>query len=93
VRAFCRQEQLAEPSFYSWRRTIAKRDAPRDVRLASPPASQPPKFIPAVIRDLPLPESSIALELHGGRVLRLPASTSIERLIQLVQALEGRSSR
>ena len=91
-RAFCRQEQLAEHSFYAWRRTIAERDA----RLASPPGSQPlksPMFVPAVVRDAPLLESAIALELHGGRVLRLPASTSIERLVQLVQSLEGGGSR
>jgi hypothetical protein len=92
-RAFCRQEQLAEHSFYAWRRTIAERDA----RLASPPGSQPlkspPMFVPAVVRDASLSESAISLELHGGRVLRLPASTSIERLVQLVQALEGGGSR
>jgi transposase-like protein len=91
-RAFCRQEQLAEHSFYAWRRTIAKRDA----RLASSPGSQPlksPLFVPAVVRDAPLSESAISLELHSGRVLRLPASTSIERLVQLVQALEGGGSR
>jgi hypothetical protein len=95
-RAFCRQEQLAEHSFYAWRRTIAKRDALRDALFASPPGSQPlksPMFVPAVVRDTPLSESAIALELHGGRVLRLPASTSIERLVQLVQALEGGGSR
>jgi hypothetical protein len=26
VRAFCRQEQLSEPSYYAWRREIARRD-------------------------------------------------------------------
>ena len=93
-RAFCRQEQLAEHSFYAWRRTIAQRDC--DARLASPPGSQPlksPMFVPAIVRDASLRESSIALEVYGGRVLRLPASTSIERLVQLVQALEGGGSR
>lgn len=27
VRAFCQQQDLAEPTFYTWRRTIAQRDA------------------------------------------------------------------
>jgi hypothetical protein len=27
VRAFCRREGVAEPSFYAWRRTIVQRDA------------------------------------------------------------------
>src|SRR2546421_11839436 len=27
VRAFCRQEQVSEASFYAWRRTILERDA------------------------------------------------------------------
>jgi hypothetical protein len=29
ARAFCAREGLAEPSFYSWRRTLAERDSQR----------------------------------------------------------------
>ena len=29
VAAFCRREKLSQPSFYSWRRTIAQRDRQR----------------------------------------------------------------
>lgn len=40
VRAFCRRESVAEPSFYAWRRELERRDgqsrqaSPRPVRLA-----------------------------------------------------------
>jgi len=27
VRAFCEQQDLSQPSFYAWRRTLAERDA------------------------------------------------------------------
>jgi transposase-like protein len=94
VRAFCRQQQLVESAFYAWRRTIAERDGQVPIGKSKPttpciprPASS--EFVQAVVTDLPAREASIALELAGGRVLRLPASTSVERLAQLNTALEA----
>lgn len=29
VRAYCRQQQLSEPSFYAWRKKLTKRDQER----------------------------------------------------------------
>lgn len=79
VRAFCRREGLSEPSFYAWRRTLGERDA------AAEPASQP-AFFPAAI----LPSAGrIEIELRGGRLLRLPESLAMERLAELVRALEA----
>jgi len=86
VRAFCRQEGLGEASFYAWRRTIGERDAHR----AKPSA---PAFVPAVVTSAVASDSSITLELAGGRVLRLPASLPAERLAELVAALEARDRR
>jgi hypothetical protein len=37
-------------------------------------------------------EASIAVELAGGRILRLPESIAAERLAELVHALEGRGA-
>jgi hypothetical protein len=44
VREFCRARELSEPSFYSWRRTLAQRDAatPAD----APGARVTPAFVP-----------------------------------------------
>ena len=33
VRQFCRQEGLSEPSFYSWRKKLAKCHKPKDGKL------------------------------------------------------------
>lgn len=92
VRAFCRQEQLVESAFYAWRRTIAQRDGQASQAKVLKPTSAP-TFIPAVVTDLPAREASIELELAAGRMLRLPASISVERLAQLIEALEAGGPR
>jgi transposase len=98
VRAFCRQQQLVESAFYAWRRTIAERDGGGPSGQSPPtppwtPCRASSEFVQAVVTDLPAREASIALELAGGRVLRLPASTSVERLAQLIAALEAGGPR
>ncbi len=84
VREFCKREQLTESQFYAWRRTIGERDG------ESPSA---PSFLPMVVSDKPTRESSIAIELVGGRMLRLPTSTPAVWLAELVLALEARTAR
>jgi transposase-like protein len=86
VRAFCQQEKLSESMFYAWRRTIHQRN--REASRAPQPA-----FLPAVVTPELPSEGSIAVELAGGRVLRLPESICVERLAQLVQALEAGGDR
>jgi transposase-like protein len=98
VRAFCRQEQLIESAFYAWRRTIAERDGQVPSGKSQPitpciPRPASADFVPAVVTDLPAREASITLELAGARVLRLPASISVERLAQLITALEAGGPR
>lgn len=82
VREFCQRERLTESQFYAWRRTIGERDGE--------PA---PSFVPVVISDQPKGEPSIAIELVGGQVLKLPASTPATWLAELVVALEARPER
>ena len=84
VRKFCKRERLTESQFYAWRRTIGERDG------ESPSA---PSFLPVVVSDQPTRESLIAIELVGGRVLRLPTSTPAVWLAELVLAVEARSER
>ncbi|MBN1589589.1 MAG: hypothetical protein JW888_08750 [Pirellulales bacterium] len=61
----------------------------------SSPASLPP-FVPVAVTGPPTsargPDTSVAIELAGGRVLRLPESISAARLAELVCALESRGS-
>jgi transposase-like protein len=87
VRAFCQRERLTESAFYAWRRTIAQRDGDR--RQRGTPGR--PSFLPLRVTHHAAPDSSISIELAGGRVLRLPDSTSPERLAALIHALEARA--
>jgi hypothetical protein len=86
VRAFCRREKLSEPSFHAWRRTLHARDAEaKRPRLRLGPGGRP-AFLPVVVADDR--RGGIAIELAGGRVLRLSESMAAERLAELVAALE-----
>jgi hypothetical protein len=105
IREFCRQERLPEPRFYAWRRTIAERDGTWVARRPSParhkpavspkrpsrPRPQRPAFVPLVIHPGALAQSAIglAIELRGGRMLRLPDSMPPQRLAELIRALEA----
>ena len=84
VRAFCKLERLAEPAFYAWRWTIGERDAA---------APSQPAFVPAVVTAQPRSESSIAIELAGGCVLRFSGTRATEQLADLVLALQSRGGR
>lgn len=87
VRAFCGQEQVKESALYAWRRTLLERERP---------AEQAPRraaFVPVQLAATPHGATSIEMALAGGRVLRLPASISMERLAELVHALEARAAR
>ena len=86
VREFCRREQLAETSFFAWRRTIRQRDG--EVKSSDRPA-----FVPAVVTDTPPCDTSIVLELGNGRALKLPESIAAARLAELVTALEASTAR
>lgn len=50
-----------------------------EISSASRPAPAAEVFVSVVVTELPAGETPILLELSGGRVLRLPASFSIER--------------
>lgn len=78
VRAFCRARQLSEPSFYAWRRTLARRDA------ATPAA---PGFVPVRLADA----MSVPMEivLAGGRSIRLRPPVGRAALVEIVAALES----
>lgn len=85
VRAFCQNHGLSEPSFYSWRRVLAQRDA------------RPPAFVPVRVAAEPRTTDvdtagGLELVLGHGRVLRIgPAfdAPTLRRLLTLLE--EGRS--
>lgn len=84
VREFCRREQLTESAFYAWRRTIGERDETGNAL---------PAFIPAVVTEEAARESSIAVEVASGCLLRFSGPTATEQLADLVIALQARHER
>jgi hypothetical protein len=86
IRAFCQEEDLAEPSFYCWRRILTLRDAEKTqfvpVRLAD--ASEPTPTTPAT--------AGVELVLAGGRSVRVAPgfdAPTLKRLLALLE--EGQS--
>ncbi len=87
IRAFCEREGLSEPSFYQWRRELARRDR-QTVRSGRPGMA----FVP--VRVLPEEGKSpasgaIEIVLAGGRIVRVGARFDRETLAQVVAVLEA----
>ena len=83
VQAFCRQHQLALPSFYAWRRTLAQRDA--EVQFV--PVHLAPEPRAATSPD----DAALELVLDGQRWLRIRPgfdAATLRRLLTLLE--EGR---
>ena len=80
VRAFCRQQQVNEASFYDWRRALRERGLLEE-------------RMPAFVRvSTPLVESAdnaIEVVLPQGRSLRVRAGFDADALLQLVRLLEA----
>ena len=81
VREFCKREQITESAFYAWRRTIGERN---DARTSGP------AFVPAVVTKEAASESTIAIELAGGCVLRFSGANATEQLADLIMAMQSR---
>lgn len=83
VRQFCKQEGLSEPSFYSWRKKLAKCDKPEDGKVKEP---APSDFI-----AISLPDSHSAgleLILSSGNTLRITPATDSKTLASVISALQ-----
>jgi hypothetical protein len=78
MRAFCARHDLAQPSFYAWRREIRLRDAAAGTFVA----------VQVVPDDEPSPRSPFEVLLAGGRTLRVPPGFDAAALRQLLAVLE-----
>jgi hypothetical protein len=91
VRDFCAAESLSEPSFFAWRRELARRDqeaadiVPRFVPVQVRSEVEPMTASPAVTSVSP---AVIELVLTNGRVLRVPAGFDPALLRQLLSVAE-----
>ena len=93
VRKFCEREGVRESSFFAWRRTIAKRDGVSNVQPNVDLGRRTPAFVPMVLTDDQSRDSSIEILLASGFVVKLPTSTSADRLADVVFALQSRGSQ
>jgi transposase-like protein len=99
VSAFCRSRGLKAPTFYAWRLRLKSKGrpspsptSPRQHSASPRQHSALPAFLPVVVEPRSrAADESIQVELRGGRVLRLPASTPAARLAEVLHALEGRA--
>jgi transposase len=87
IRQYCLQHHLSEPSFYAWRRELARRDEAADA-----PAPPVPRNQAASITWMPVTVTASAapvveVQLPSGTVLRVPAgveSITLERILTMI---------
>ncbi len=96
VREFCRSRGLREPSFYFWRRELAKRKptfAPVATRREVPPARGGAKaarivFAPVTVK--PAPAAAVPIEIEvGGVTLRVQPDFDEAALARLIAVLRA----
>lgn len=86
VREYCFDHDLAESSFYYWRRTISERDRPT---VAASALTTTPAFVPVTLIDAPTDSSAIDIRLRGGQRLRVRAGCDTQLLAAVLALLEG----
>jgi hypothetical protein len=84
IRAFCAARQLSEPSFYSWRRTLAQRDANSSAVLRT----ALPAFVPVHVASQSGGQMEIVLR-GGERRIRLCGPVDRSALAEVVAAPES----
>jgi transposase len=78
IRAFCQREGLSEPSFYLWRRELARRNRASSAQRVST------GFVPVqVIPDVAV----IEIVLERGAIVRVPAGVDGTTLREVLAAL------
>ncbi len=96
VREFCEWHALSEPSFYSWRRELGKRDreaASRRATRRNGLATDTAQFLPVhvieeAVQDPPA-SRWVEVQLPSGVRLRVPAGFDRQTLADVLAALEG----
>jgi len=100
-RDFCCENRLSEPSFYAWKREIAKRDQERrtaaqvtarvSAKARPSVADALPAFVPVTLDAAASATDALEVVLSGGRVLRVRAGFDADALRQLLAVLEAPS--
>ena len=91
VRAFCRERDLAENSFYAWRREIARRDEKtqagtiKSVSRSPQPTSS--AFVP--VKVTPVATRPIELVHPSGSLVRLSPGVDWQDVARLFEVLDA----
>ena len=78
IRQYCRDQQVSEPSFYVWRRELAKRDQETATKSGCSTALMALDIIPS--RD----SVKLEIEVADGVVIRLREEASTETLSRVL---------
>jgi transposase len=92
IRAFCASRGLSDQSLYWWRRELAARDRQAADACPTPLPSPSACFVPVRLRVdevAALPASVVEIVLGNGRRLRVGNEVPVQRLAELVHALEA----
>jgi hypothetical protein len=92
-RDFCCQYGLSEPSFYAWRREIARRDQEvvpqaRPKRPSAPAGGRKPAFVQMGIAAAARAETALEVVAGNGWVVRVRSGFAADVLRQLLAVLE-----
>jgi transposase-like protein len=82
VRVFCNARDLSEASFYSWRRTLRKRDRQRPA-ARSPGTVPQPRLVPLRV----VPDAVVEVVLPMGLIVRVPVGAEVSAVAALVSTL------
>ena len=92
-RDFCAEYGLKEPTFYAWRREIARRD--QETRAATPPgsgtratAAAPPTFVQVTVDAETTATAALEVVLGNGRRVQVAPGFDAALLRQLLRVLE-----
>jgi transposase-like protein len=78
VREWCDRHSVSEPSFYAWRRELAKRDAARSEAA----------LLPVTITSASLP-APVEIAWPGGVVVRVSAGCDMQLLRETLRVLQS----
>ena len=95
IAGFCRQESIAQPSFYAWRRTIRERDEAvakiaENGRGDLGRGSKLPSFVPVCVEEVMSAAGQhqpIRVRWPGGVDIDVPASTSPRDITAVLQSV------
>ncbi len=85
VSAFCREHDVPQASFYSWRQTLRERD--RQDQAAPARGTPQPTLVPVRV----VTDAMVEVVLPTGVVLRVPVGVDANAVVTLITALRAPS--